>query len=234
MPRIAAGLVLTAVLVSACGGGERRISAATPAPAQLACGGTFPTSALAPGWRRHSIVAGPVTFYFARDLADQPAGQFRPARAILRDELRRAHDPRVRRRIQRTLRRMPPGGLGGAEMLVLVAPGRTATVTVPASARGQFALVYSRRARDAERPGAEGIIRLADGDRAVRFPACPGGETWQYLGAIIANRPGCVPIDIDIDTGAARPVRRYLPLGTGRHRCVSNRADKRAPQRGGA
>jgi hypothetical protein len=238
MRRIAATLVLIAALSSAgCGSGERatgpsqpsnnKRGAAATSPLssvegrveRLDCadGGAFPSTAppaLRPGWRRHSVVAGPLTFLYARDLARQA---FRPARAILGDELRRARDPSVRRRIERTLRRMPPGGLGIAELLVLVEPGRSATAVVPRSAQGRFALVYSRRARDAERPGAPGIIRLANGDRAVRFPSCDG-ERWHYLGGIIANRPGCVPIDIQV--GHGRLLRRYLPLGSGDQRCA--------------
>jgi hypothetical protein len=239
MHRIATSFVLIAALAPAgCGSAERanaptdatsdqRGTAATSAASssarplhveRLACadGGAFPSTAgLTPGWRRRSVVAGPLTFLYARDLARQP---FRPPRATLRDELRPARDPRVRRRIRRTLRRMPRDGLGIAELLVLVEPGRGATAVVPPSARGRLALVYSRRARDAERPGAAGIIRLADGDRAVRFPSCRG-ERLHYLGGIVANRPGCVPIDVEV--GAARPLRRYLPLGTGEQRCGS-------------
>lgn len=172
--------------------------------------------ALSPGWRRHSVVAGPLTFFYAQDLARQPPAAFGPERAILLGEMHRASDPRVRHRIERTLRRMPRDGLGIAELLVLVEPGRGATAVVPASVQGRLAIVYSRRARDAERPGAAGIIPLADGDRAVRFPACHG-ERRQYLGGIIANRPGCVPIDVRV--GQGRPVQRFLPLGSGHQRC---------------
>jgi hypothetical protein len=187
MHRIARSVVLMAALVLAsCGSAERanapadatnhpRGTAATPSPSssalplrveRLDCadGGALPStaSALRPGWRRRSVVAGRLTFLYARDLARQPATAFRPERTILRDELRRAREPRVRHRIERTLRRMPRDGLGVAELLVLVEPGRGATAVVPASAQGRLRLVYSRRARDAERPGAAGIIRLAD------------------------------------------------------------------------
>jgi hypothetical protein len=239
MRRTGASLVLIAALAAvACGGGEHpNAPAATdnqPRTAatstlsstarplrveRLECpdGGMFPATALTAGWRRRSVTAGPLTFYYARDLARQPAAAFAPGRTILRGELRRARDPRVRRRIERTLARMPRDGLGIAELLVLVEPGaKAATAVVPPAARRRLALVYSRRARDAERPGAAGIIRLGDGDRAVRFASCHG-ERWQYLGGIIANRPGCVPIDVRV--GAGRPLRRYLPLGTGRQHC---------------
>ena len=235
MTRIGACLALAAALAAAGCGSNRSGNAprvATDreplaAPAQpprrpfvvrLRCtdGGTFAPTALTPGWRRRSLVAGPLTFLYARDLARQPAAAFGPQRAILRAELGRARDQRVRRRIKHTLRRTPSGGLGVVELFVLVEPGGAATVVVPPNARGRLALVYSRRARDAERPGAAGIIRLSSGDRAVRFQSCDG-EHWHYLGGIIANRPRCVPIDIH--TGPGRTLRRFLPLGTGNRRC---------------
>jgi hypothetical protein len=234
MRRIGVSLVLIAALAPAgCGSGERANAptassqggtAATSTLSSVArverldCtdGGTLPSTApaLRPGWRRHSIVAGPLTFFYARDLARQPAASFRSERAILRGDLHRTRDPRVQRRIERTLRRMPRGGLGLAELLVLVEPGHSATTVVPPIAQGRLALVYSRRARDAEHSGAAGIIRLAD-DRAVQFPSCPGDERWQYSGGIIANRAGCVPADVRV--GAGRWLRRYLPLGTRQH-----------------
>jgi hypothetical protein len=196
------------------------LSSATRRIERLSCadGGTLPSNspALRAGWRRHSVVAGPLMFLYAWDLARQPPAAFGPERAILLGELHRASDPRVRRRIERMLRRMPRGGLGINELLVVVEPGGSATAVVPPIAQNRLALVYSRRARNSERSGAAGIITLADGDRAVRFPSSHR-ERRDYLGGFIAARPGCVPIDVQI--GAGRPLRRYLPLGTGGQRC---------------
>lgn len=176
----------------------------------------MPLAALPADWRTRSITVGPVTFLYARELAQQPAGQFRPERAVLLDELRREHHPGVRRRIVQTLEHEPRGGLAIEELLIMIDAGHSATVTVPAKNRKHFALAYSPRALNAEHPKAAGVIKLTDGDTSVRFTPCHR-ERRQWLGGIIANRPGCQPIDITLSSG--QRLRRYLPLGTGHRPC---------------
>ena len=76
----------------------------------------------------------------------------------------------------------------------------------------RLSLVYSFRARSAERPGAPGIVRIADGDRAVRFESCPGPDPTHFLGGIVAAGAGCAPLDVHADGGD--PVRVRLPLAS--------------------
>jgi hypothetical protein len=127
---------------------------------------------------------------------------------MLRHELR---TPGERRLARRTRRRAPRDGHGIAEAMVLLEPGHTATVVVPGHQRARFALVYSDRARDAERPGAPGIVRIGDGDAAVRFESCSGADPTHFIGGVVAGGPGCFPVDVHPDDGP--PVRVRLGLG---------------------
>lgn len=217
---VAAVSGLTLIALSGCGDDRPNLNAKGPPPLPaevrgapvIGCqrgGGPFVA-----GWRtRNSVIAGPLGFAYAGELARHPE-IVRPAVDEPRRLLTRPDTPEaVRRRARRTLRAAPENGYGVSETPVVVEAGREATVVVPRSARRHVSLVYTHRAASRERSGAQGIYRVADGDLTVTFKACRDHET-HFLGGFVAAGARCVPLEIWI-LGRGQPIRRTLSFGAG-------------------
>jgi hypothetical protein len=89
---------------------------------------------------------------------------------------------------------------GDYKVGVTVLAGRTATVTVPATARGQLGLNYGQAYHYT--PAAE-----------VTFVACPAADT-TYVGGFHLTGRGCVPLDVQV--GESAPTRVTVSFFAGR------------------
>ena len=143
------------------------------------------------GWRQHSIVAGPITFYYADGYAQQPASEYAP---------------------------VPGNGdrYRGQKMLALVRPGATATVVVPEAEQAFAALLY-----DPADWNDRNAYRMDEGESAVTFRACKEGQgspsggplnaMTQFNGGFVVAGARCVPLDILVP-GRSQSIRVTLPL----------------------
>ncbi len=213
IPGLAVPLLLAGTL-AACGsdGQTPAASSFVPAAAVVGCaeGGSDP-SPLAPGWRATSVVSGPLTLAYVKQHATQRAAAFEPTRERLATILADARSTaRERRLARRTLAHTAAGSHAVAEVFVRVAAGRRATLSVAREQRSVVGLVYSRRSRNQERPGAAGAYRVADADRAVTFAACSQADT-DFLGGIVVAGARCVRLTVTAP-GIA-PERLRLPFG---------------------
>jgi hypothetical protein len=147
------------------------------------------------GWRQHSIIAGPLAFWYVDQYARQPASLFAPVRG--------------------SSDRYP-----GLKLLVLVRPGAVATVIVPASERRDVALLYDPAAWNDRNE-----YQIQDGDSAVTFEACKKGETLgtggplnemtQFNGGFLVAGVRCLPLDVLV-RGPQKATRVTLSFGAGR------------------
>ncbi len=190
-------------------------SAARSASSPVGCaeGGSNP-SPLGSGWKATSVVSGPLTLAYVKQYADQPAGAFEPARASLRRIVADPGGDRARLVARRTLEHTPRGSYAVAEALVRIAAGSQATLSVASAQRSSAALIYTRHARNQERPGAPGAYRVADGEPSVAFRACRQADT-DFLGGIVVAGPRCVTMTVT--SPGRRPAR--LRLAFGKHSC---------------
>jgi hypothetical protein len=201
-------LALTALLASAaCTFGEsekkatsppRSTSTGTGAP-QRAFNRTCETSVYgtldAPAWRKHSIIAGPLVFYYADQYARQPASVFAPIPGR-------------------------NGYYGGQKLLVLVRRDAVATVVLPESERRYAGLLYNPAAWN-----NRNAYTIEDGETALRFKACKKGETGpvggplnamtQFNGAFVVAGARCVPLQIYV-RGEQGTIPVTLSFGAGR------------------
>ena len=151
----------------------------------------------APAWRKHSIRAGPLTFYYADQFAQSAGSEFDavPGRS---------------------------GYYAGKTLLILVRRGAVATVVVPESERRYVALLYNPAEWNDRNE-----YRMEDGVSRVTFKACQKGETGpaggplnamtQFNGSFLVTAVRCVPLDVRVQgEEQALPVR--LSFGAGR--CV--------------
>ncbi len=144
--------------------------------------------------RRHSIVAGPVIFYFARSYASAPTSSF---------------DPAGGRR----------GRYWAQKLLVVVRAGAVARVVVPRAEQRHAALLYDPAAWTNE----EGAYRISDGQTAVAFEACaenrasplggPVGAPTQFNGGFVVAGARCLPLLVSTEQ---RTIRTTLSFGAGR------------------
>ena len=147
-----------------------------------------------PGWKAHSIFAGPLVFYFADQFARQPASDFAPIAG-------------------------GSGRYGSQKVLVLVRRGAVATVVVPEAERGNAALLF-----DPAVWNDRNAYRVEDGDSAVRFKACEKGERGpvggppramtQFNGGFVVARARCLPLEVL--TPGRGAIRMSLSFGAGR------------------
>jgi hypothetical protein len=143
----------------------------------------------AEGWRRDSVVAGPLAFVALRHAAHWPAG-----------ELRRRGS-----------------GYRGQKVLVVVAAGATVTVRVPAAERRHLALLY-----DPASWNDRNSYRIADGQPAVTFQACPaaehpfGADGTQFNGGFVVAGPRCATLEVSTP---AAPAPRQVVVSFGAGRC---------------
>jgi hypothetical protein len=145
-------------------------------------------------WREHSIIAGPVAFYYADQYRAKAASELAPVRG--------------------KSDRYP-----GQKMLLLVHADAVATVAVPQGVRGSVALLYNPAAWNDRNE-----YTIDDGENAVRFRACKRGQTpptggrpnamTQFNGAFVVAGARCVPLDVFVR--GKRPIRINLSFGAGR------------------
>jgi hypothetical protein len=146
-------------------------------------------------WRKHSIIAGPLVFYYADQFAEQEARFFAPL----------------------------PGKEGyyaGQKLLVLIRRDAVATVVVPEPERRSTALLYDPAAWN-----DRNAYRLEDGESAVTFKACKKGVTaragarpnamTQFNGALVVAGARCVPLEVLV-RGEKRTLPVKLSFGAGR------------------
>jgi hypothetical protein len=148
-----------------------------------------------PGWQAHSVIAGPLVFYYGDQFAKQPDSVFAP--------LRGRH-----------------GHYAGQKLLVLVRRGAVVTVVVPESIRSDAALLYDPAAWN-----DRNAYRIEDGENAVTFRACKKGETapaggplnamTQFNGGVVVAGARCVPLEVHVQ-GEERSIAAALPFGSGR------------------
>jgi hypothetical protein len=149
----------------------------------------------APAWEKHSIIAGPLVFYYANQYAEQPASIFAPIPA-------------------------QNGHYAGQKLLVLVRRGAVATVIVTESQRPNAALLY-----DPADFNDSNAYRIEDGESAVTFKACKKGEAspvggplnamTQFNGGFIVAGARCVLLEVLV-RGEQRTIPVTLSFGAGR------------------
>jgi hypothetical protein len=146
-------------------------------------------------WRKHSIIAGPLVFYYADQFAQQEASLFAPIPG-------------------------KDGSYAGQKLLVLVRRGAVATVVVAESERGYAALLYDPAAWN-----DSNAYRIEDGESAVTFKACKKGETalfggpvnamTQFNGSFVVAGVRCLPLEVFVRS-EERTIPVMLSFGAGR------------------
>jgi hypothetical protein len=149
----------------------------------------------APAWEKHSIIAGPLVFYYADQYAEQPASIFAPVPA-------------------------QNGHYAGQKLLLLVRRGAVATVIVPESQRRYAALLYNPADFNDSNE-----YRIEDGESAVTFKACKKGEAspvggplnamTQFNGGFIVAGARCLLLEVLV-RGEQRTIPVTLSFGAGR------------------
>jgi hypothetical protein len=147
-----------------------------------------------PAWQKHTITAGPLSFY--------DADQYAPIGVANLDPI--------------------PGRSGyysGQKLLVLVRPGEVATVVVPDSARPYAALLYNPADWNDRNQ-----YRIEDGESAVTFKACKKEATpvdgsldamTQFNGGLVVAGVRCLPLEVFV-RGEERTIPVTLSFGAGR------------------
>jgi hypothetical protein len=197
--------VLLSLALAACTFGEGENVASAPAATTTA--GAAPQRAFvrtcemsvygtldAPAWGKHSIIAGPLVFYYADQYAEQPASLFAPVPA-------------------------QNGHYAGQKLLVLVRRGAVATVAVSETERRHAALLYNPADWNNRNE-----YRIGDGESAVTFKACKKGETapvggplamTQFNGAFVVAGVRCLPLEVLV-RGQEQTIPVTLSFGAGR------------------
>jgi hypothetical protein len=119
-----------------------------------------------------------------------------------------------------------PGRYYAQKLLVLVRARVVATVVVPSRDRAHFALLYDRSKFDV--PYRLGY-RIAGGDPAVRFRACPQdhpvfhgrgtvGAWTEFNGGVIVAGARCAELAVLVP-GRTKAILRFLAFGVDRSAC---------------
>jgi hypothetical protein len=145
---------------------------------------------LGDGWRRQSVVVGPLAFVALRDAATQPAADFR------------------RRR----------GRYQGLKALAVVAAGATVTLRVPAAERRHLSLLYDPAAwrEDNRYRIADGDTAVTFRScPPAQTP--PGADGTQFNGGFLVDGPRCATLEVSTPAWRA-PRRVTVSFGAGRCR----------------
>jgi hypothetical protein len=95
--------------------------------------------------------------------------------------------------------------------LAVVEPGVLVKMVVPESERDRLSLSYGPSGR------SDNLYALADGEPTWALRACKDTET-QFNGGFIVAGVQCAALDVFVE-GRSRPIRLYLPFGTGERAC---------------
>ena len=101
--------------------------------------------------------------------------------------------------------------------LLAVAPGRTATVRIPAGERSRLSLFYGTHFKPRAHWHDATWFRVSDGDSALTFRACARGRNpgWtQFAGGFLVRGPQCAVVEVRA-RGSARWLRRRIAFGQG-------------------
>jgi hypothetical protein len=109
---------------------------------------------------------------------------------------------------------------GGNKFPLLVKEGRRVTVRIIGEARRVAGLAYGGLGR---RPLPQGEIRLSDAAHSLTFVACSRGSgsfadgepVTFWSGFVVADRPGCVPLAVQVDDDP-EPRRAVIDMDGGR------------------
>lgn len=196
---------LLSAVVAACTLGHGSESTAASAPTQAGnvrpppgafartCKTNVRGTLDASDWRRNSIVAGPLVFYYGKQFSTQEPSLFAPL----------------------------PGKEGyyaGQKLLILLHPGTVATVAVSNEERRLAALLY-----DPAGWNDRNAYRIVDGQRAVSFHACKGKTAQtgrpldamtQFNGGFVVAGARCLALNVFVPEEPAITVE--LPFGTPR------------------
>jgi len=104
-----------------------------------------------------------------------------------------------------------PGRFVPIKILVIVLPGRSATLVVPRQARPFVGLAYGHLARFG---GYTGSMRTGDGLSAVTFDSCADGEHphQHFGGGFVVSRRMCAHLEVQV-AGRAEPIPLAVPFG---------------------
>jgi hypothetical protein len=101
------------------------------------------------------------------------------------------------------------------KILVVVDPGRTVTVTVPASEAGLLRLFY----RQPSPSSPDGFYELSSGDRTMTFKGCAPAvhstvntTPTQFPGYFLVKQAGCYGVDVT-EPGSTSTLHAHLSLG---------------------
>jgi hypothetical protein len=125
--------------------------------------------------------------------------------------LARAADPAA-------FRRLRAHGVYIVKAGARVRANRVVTLVVPSAYRARASLAYT----------GSRVRRVAEGEPAVRFEACPSNEpAFSYRGTVgpwtgfnggfLVSRPICLPVQVWVE-GRTAPTRKLLSFGKGRCR----------------
>jgi hypothetical protein len=113
----------------------------------------------------------------------------------------------------------PPGRSWPLKVLVVLEPGRAATVTIAARARSVASLAYDQAALRRVAADAGDHVPLSAGEPAVRFEACDRphvGDPWnrgtQFPGYFLVSGRRCVDVVVRVE-GRPGPLLRTLRFG---------------------
>lgn len=101
--------------------------------------------------------------------------------------------------------------------LLVVEPGRSAIVRVPARERSRLSLYYGTEFNPRANWHGRSWFRVPDGAAAITFKACPRGRAagWtQFAGGFIVRGPQCAAVEVKA-RGSARWQRRRISFGAG-------------------
>ena len=113
----------------------------------------------------------------------------------------------------------PPGRSWPLKILVVLEPGRAATVTIAARARSVAALAYDQASLRRVSAAAGDHAPLSAGEPSVRFGACArphAGKRWnrgtQFPGYFLVSGRRCVAVIVRVE-GEPAALRRTLRFG---------------------
>jgi hypothetical protein len=163
LSRVPGWVLLAAVGLAGCGGGDAPATPATLSHGSAAHRSELPVASCARPAARESIRSD------LQPQDDSTSASIGPVSLVIGPS------------------RVAPGRVAASKATVTVEGRRAVTLTVEPSSRRRFSLLFA----GAGTGGAETGFRVADGVPAVRFPAC-GRRATTFLGGVLVRGGGCV------------------------------------------